>query len=483
MAYMTRFVPRAANALYALLLAALLSPLVVHAYNGSFSRFIADDYCSAGDVRVWGVVDASLLWFDIYGGRYSQAFTYNGGLALGPGFSSLLPALLLAAWLAALTWAAHQAARLLNLQRPLLAAALVAAALVYAALDGAPALIQSLYWTSGVIPYLAPLIPLTLLLGVTLRCARRGSGPLAVVAAGGLAFTAGGFSEPYLVFQTAALGLLAALAWFAPRRRALLPPLLGALAGTAAALFIVLVIGASGNAARQSSFTPTTELVALAGRTAVYTAAYFAAALSDFMPAGLLAALAMAALVTIRFRAPDTPRLTPRPLWLSLGMTAALAIALIAAWALPGVYATSALPPGRAYVIPSFGLALAAAAWGGLMALGSRPGLLNKQAQRWGALALVALLAAGPIAEAARWLNLSDDFAAYAAAWDARHSAIIAAAARGQQEVHLAPLPVDMGTMSGLENVGPDADGLFNACAARYYGLDALAFDGPAEAP
>ncbi|MGQ9889572.1 MAG: DUF6056 family protein [Aggregatilineales bacterium] len=480
---MTRFAPRAVNALYALLLAALLSPLVVHAYNGSFSRFIADDYCAADDVRARGVLGATLYLFGAIIGRYSQALVYNSAVALGPGFSGLLPALVLAAWLAALVWAAYQAARLLNLQRPLLAAALASAGLAYAALDGSPALIQSLYWTSGVIPYLGPLILLTLLLGALLRCARRDSGPLAVTAAGGLAFAAGGFSEPYLTFQGAALALLAALAWFTPRRRALLPPLLAALAGTAAALFIVLVIGASGNATRQLSFTPTTEPAALASRTAVYTAAYFAAALSDFMPAGLLAALATAALVTVRFRAPDTPRLTPRLLWLSLGATAALAVALIAAWALPGVYATSALPPGRAYVIPSFGLALAAAVWGGLMALGSRPGLLNKQARHWGALALAALLAVGPVAEAVRWLNLSDDFAAYAAAWDARHSAIVAAAARGEREVHLAPLPVDMGTMSGLENVGPDANGAFNACAARYYGLDALAFDSPAEAP
>lgn len=39
------------GALNVLLLAALLVPLAVHAYNGSFSRFIADDYCMAGDVR------------------------------------------------------------------------------------------------------------------------------------------------------------------------------------------------------------------------------------------------------------------------------------------------------------------------------------------------------------------------------------------------------------------------------------------------
>lgn len=240
---MTRFAPRAANAPYALLLAALLAPLAVHAYNGSFSRFIADDYCMAGDVRAWGVVGASLRWFDGIAGRYSQAFVYNSAVALGPGFAGLLPALLLAGWLAALTWAAFQAARLLNLRRPLLAAALTAAALAYAALDGAPALIQSLYWTSGAIPYLLPLLLLTLLLGVLLRCARRGCGPLAITGAGLLAFAAGGFSEPYLLFQAAALALLAALVWFTPRRRALLPLLLAALAGTAAALFIVVVVG------------------------------------------------------------------------------------------------------------------------------------------------------------------------------------------------------------------------------------------------
>lgn len=481
---MTRFVLRTANMPYALLLAALLAPLIVHAYNGGFSRFIADDYCMAGDVRILGIVDASLSWFDIYGGRYSYAFVYNSAVALGPGFAGLLPALLLAGWLAALTWAAYQAARLLNLQRPLLAAALVAAALVYAALDGAPALIQSLYWTSGALPYLAPLILLALLLGVLLRCGRRSSGLLATTSAGLLAFIAGGFSEPYLAFQGTALILLTRAAWFTPRRRALLPPLLAALASTAAALFIVVVIGAPGNAARQAYFTPTTEPTALISRTMIATAVYSAINLAEFMPAGLLTTLSVAILVIACFRQQDTSyHLTLRRLWLLLALSGGAVLLLTAAWALPGIYATSVLPPERAYVIPSFGLALTAAVWGTLMASGSRPASFSRWAQRGSALALAALMLLGPLAEAARWLALSDDFAVYAAAWDAHDQAIAVALARGEREVRLPPLPVDMGTMSGLENVGPDADALFNVCAARYYGLAALAFGGPTSAP
>lgn len=462
------------GALNVLLLAALLVPLAVHAYNGSFSRFIADDYCMAGDVRARGVLGAALYWFDAIAGRYSQALVYNSAVALGPTFSSVLPALLLIAWLAALTWAMCQGARLLRLERPLLAAALLAAALVYAALDGSPALIQSLYWTSGAIPYAVPLILLTLLLSLLLRCARQGCSPLAVIAAGGLAFVAGGFSEPYLLAQGALLTLLLLFAWLTPRRRALLPPLLAALAGTAAALFIVVVLGAGGNAVRQSSFTPTTEPGALVGGTLVYSAAYFAQALAAFMPLGLLVALAVGALVVTRFRTAATPRLTAPQLRLLLALAAGAAAALIAAWALPGIYATSGLPPGRAYVIPAFALALTAAVWGVAMALGHQP----RPAQRrlpWAALALAALVAVGPLAEAVRWLGYSNDFAVYAAAWDSQHASLAAAAAQGETHVTADALPVDMGAVSGLENLGPDASASFNVCAARYYGLDALA--------
>lgn len=201
------------------------------------------------------------------------------------------------------------------------------------------------------------------------------------------------------------------------------------------------------------------------------------------MPAGLLTALGVAALVIVRFRPAAALRPQPRRLWLLLALTGGAAVALIAAWALPGVYATSALPPGRAYAIPSFGLALTAVVWGALMAWGNRSTPLSQRAQRWGALALAVLTLLGPVTEAGRWLGLSDEFAAYAAAWDAHASAIAAAVARGEQEVHLEPLPVDMGVMSGLENVGPDTDGPFNACAARYYGLAALALDGGAGSP
>ncbi len=471
---MSRFIARA-GALNLLLLAVLLAPLFVHAYNGSFSRFIADDYCMAASVQEFGLVSYAQQIIGPATGRYSQILVYGAAVMFGPSVSSLLPALLIAAWLATLIWTVYQMAHLFSLARPLLAAALLAVALVYAALDGAPALIQSLYWTSGAISYLAPLILFTLLLGMLLRCARQGKcGLLAISTTGALAFAAGGFSEPYLMAQGAALALLLPFAWFAPRGRAVLPPLLAALASTAAALFVMVVIGSGGNAARQSNFVPITEPGELAASTLVYSAAYFAQALAVFMPLGLLAVLSVAILVLVRFRTDATPRLTPTQVRRLLALSGGGVFALITAWALPGIYATSGLPPGRAYIIPAFGLALAAALWGALMALGYKPRSAPRRVP-WALLALALIIAVGPLLAAGRWLGRSADFAVYAAAWDAQHARITAAVAQGEMQITISVLPVDMGVLAGLENLGPDADALFNVCAARYYRLDSLA--------
>jgi hypothetical protein len=87
-----------------LLSLAFLSTLAVHAYLGTYSRFIADDYCSAGMAKRFGVLRAVWYWYLNWTGRYSaSALDAVFGL-LGPAVTPFVPAAVLFAWLVVLTW-------------------------------------------------------------------------------------------------------------------------------------------------------------------------------------------------------------------------------------------------------------------------------------------------------------------------------------------------------------------------------------------
>src|ERR671917_175383 len=95
----------AAVASAALLLGA---PLLAHAYVGLFTRYMADDYCTAAALRQAGLLAMQKALYVGWSGRFS--FTLAAGLVetLGAGVVPYLPALVLAAWVAALVWAASQ---------------------------------------------------------------------------------------------------------------------------------------------------------------------------------------------------------------------------------------------------------------------------------------------------------------------------------------------------------------------------------------
>src|SRR5919201_120361 len=104
----------------AALMAGLLAvPLLAHAYVGLYSRYAADDYCTAGQVATRGLLGLELTLYEVWSGRF--AFTFIVGLAelIGPGATRVLPGFALAAWVAALTWAISRLGLLLGWRRAL----------------------------------------------------------------------------------------------------------------------------------------------------------------------------------------------------------------------------------------------------------------------------------------------------------------------------------------------------------------------------
>ena len=178
--------------------AALALPLAVYASVGAFSRYTADDFCWAGTLRVEGFFNGQVSYYMNYSPRYAFTFLVNVVEAIGPAIVPALPAAAIVGWLAVLTWTFRQfgIARLRGF--------LLAETAVFAALQTAPDLPQSLYWQTGMLTYVLPLVLATFLIGWIRRADRRwwALGVSALVT-----FVGGGLSETYLIPQNVALTL------------------------------------------------------------------------------------------------------------------------------------------------------------------------------------------------------------------------------------------------------------------------------------
>src|SRR5215217_7858327 len=182
-----------------LLAGSFILALTAYAYLGSFSRYMADDYTMARMVKTHGLVGAQVSWYFGWTGRFTFSFVASLLGLIGPATTRVIPALLLTAWIAATAWAIGQI-QSLSVTKAVLFASLI----IFATLETAPNLVQSLYWQTGALIYIAPLVLLSLYVGIVNRVTR-GTTPgswSSLCAAGMLMFIAGGFSDAYVVLQS-----------------------------------------------------------------------------------------------------------------------------------------------------------------------------------------------------------------------------------------------------------------------------------------
>ena len=230
----------------AVLGAALAVPLVGYAFIGSFARYTADDYCWAGVLRTEGFLRAQMLWYTGYSPRYAFTFLVNLVELAGPAIVPALPAAAIVVWLATLTWTFLQFKIRLGRLSTTTSALLLAEATALGSLQTAPDMAQSLYWQTGMLTYLLPLVLATFLIGWIRRAIDQPRLEAWALGISGLVtFVAGGLSETYLIPQNVALTLaLLACVLVAPRaavRRLASAHLAVALAGGVLALLAILV--------------------------------------------------------------------------------------------------------------------------------------------------------------------------------------------------------------------------------------------------
>ena len=128
--------------------------LATYAWLGNYVRYEADDFCTAGTVRLRGFLGAQHFWYANWSGRWAFTLIVTALQTLGPTITRIAPAVLIVLWCAIAVRSFRSAA---------------AIAIVYATIAGAPEYYQSTLWLTGLVTYALPVTLLTVWCGVWLR--------------------------------------------------------------------------------------------------------------------------------------------------------------------------------------------------------------------------------------------------------------------------------------------------------------------------
>ena len=230
-------------AVYRLFVFTLLVPLLLFAYQGSFSRLMSDDYCAIAVGQELGAWDGMGYWYNSWAGSYANFYFKSAIAGLDTLAPALAPLLIAGLWWLAATFAVGRLFRHLKITvAPWIPAVLLSSAGVVASINAlySP---QSFYWFAASTHYTLPLALLTCFCGLPLGIAsRRARSRFATTAAFGavICFISGGASEIFVVFQLSLLTLLVLplpLFWRnRPLRRSIIVVVAGWLATLAALL-------------------------------------------------------------------------------------------------------------------------------------------------------------------------------------------------------------------------------------------------------
>ena len=454
----------------------VLVSLGLFAYLGTFTRFLADDYCETTLVRSGPIIPALLERYKTVSDRYSNLLFEALSELLFPRNVQVVPVLMTISWTAAMIWLVREARRLAGLGWPLAVDAFLGCLLAFFPIFEAPNRFQTIYWRSGMATHFAPLIYLAAFTALLLLLIRRMEGRTPGIWLGALclimAFFGGGFSEPpdAMLVVAALLALAAVWLWEkGPRRASALPLLVWTLAGGLLALAVMVFSPA--NSLRLG--TPPPPLGMFIYRTAMYPVQFMLDSL-DTLPLPTAVSIMIAAVLfySLFAYAPQLRAEQQRRIAMIIGITLVLMYGLVATSFAPSIY-------GQGYPVERARFAARLTMTTAAMLEGACLGVLIAQwrplhAQAWlvtaASVALV-VLALYPLRAASNTLSENLTYTRkWSAAWDARQAEIYRQKASSVQNIVIRQLP----GFEDVKELDPRPRFWVNRCAATFYGVQSI---------
>jgi hypothetical protein len=459
-----------------IVLIAYLGNLALHGVLGSYSRFIADDFCSAGIAERFGILRAVWYWYLNWTGRYSASTLDAAFGLLGPPVTPFVAPLVIILWTAVVASALIMCAAE-EPRRVLPGSVLLASALICTTLALSPNVAQSLYWGQGMRSIVSPLILSAVYVDLVVLYSRRRSTDakmkLLLLAGSLLAFFMGGLNETFTALELGGMSFALFLT-MATRSRQARNSIGGfLLAGTVGAgAAMVAVVAAPGNAFRQAYYPLPPGIAGILTIALSNFGAYMswlAASAERWM--ALIGAAAVAGFVGLRRPARWIP-------WWQAPLTLAVGLGFAYVSFLPAAYGLSDAPPERTLMIPSHLLAVSAM----LAAFTVARWIVHRLAETVRprlemallVLALGAALASTALSDL-RMLQNQPEFAQYASHWDKTNAQILDARSAGEKEVWIQSID----NWAGLDEPNDNPKYWVNRCYQDYYGIRVLAEGEP----
>lgn len=457
-------------------------PLAVYAYLGTFSRYLADDYCASSYLYASrNLLDATLLAYSLWANSYSRLM-FSQLIELG-GTNGIraMAGTELVIWALLLAWMFYELGKLMQARLPKAAYLWLAGAAIALSLYQTSALYQILYWRTGVIPYSLPLLWFIGIAAFFLRYVGKPYEKSRAVWFGILfailIFFAGGLSETTSGMLVGIMFIAVALAWRTKRLHQRRDVVTSLIVGLIVAIIAISITAASPGTSnrlhRIMRSDPIYNPIELAGDVILYTSQALFETIRSY-PSLAIVALVLSFCViflALSTSGQNAARLSPAHLrW-------ALLIIPIAIFVIIGFsYAPSAFvrtfPAARARFASLFVLTL------GLIFEGGIVGVLAAQARsftsvKWTkvvvAFALIALLV-HPLRITPKIYALRYEYQKFSQQWDARDTLIRQAVADGKTDL----VVVQLDSIGGVGEYKGNPKDWINLCAARFYGLNSI---------
>jgi uncharacterized protein DUF6056 len=469
--------------LFYIVLVCMLASLALYAYLGTFTRYMADDYCSAAALKVDGFWGAQAYWWQNWSGRYSFSFLASLVEMVGLKIVPILPGLAIALWLFSIVWGCLPLLKSLKVSHTIaggLFLASVALWSTYRSLDDYP---QIVFWQTGILTYPVSIILFFLGLGLAVR---RSSNPAGLkwwelVLWFGFAFLAGGFSETGVVVQVILLVLLLLIILLTKNKngKILIPILVTAIIASVLSLLVIAL--SPGNSVRSAGFQNTPPFIHSFWGSLIETFAFLPGLVGMHTTIFIFGLLAGAFFAYFFI----SQEIHTRKSSLAIYLAASLLFVLIGIWATaaPAYLLRGGMPPQRVLLSAYFLAACLAIFWGILGALFLRSILPRTSfvAQGMISLGLLALIIIwGVLPFSNSQIKLISPLKNYSSLWDERHQSMLAATLNGESMI----VTTDLTSVKSLRELGPrlwlvgdfesSPDHWVNRCAAQYYGVEQI---------
>jgi len=443
--------------------------LILYGYLGSFTRLLADDFCSIHYANRLGLLRSIWHWRLNWSGRYT-AFGADWVMKkIGVYALPIIPPLSLLIWLIFTIITLYLLLRRVLSPDTLKPTALsLGTVFLFTVLVASPNVPHSLYWWNGMRSYSLPLILLTgyaILFQIGMDKLRTQRGIFAgIVTSFLLTFVIGGLGETYVAFQVALFTYLFALEWLVHKN--IKSPvslfLLAGLAGSMLSMFVV--ISAPGNAIRQSLLPPSPGIGQL-----------FQLSFSGYLNFFIMEIVRVpekiiglaGAIIAAMWAGTQSENKQTRNHSITLSILAGSFI-LSFACIVPGVYGVSEPPPTRALIIPVFILA-ACLMYSGFIAGEQIVNSIYQPKNVNGLILILAILLVGysALVNSQSLFGERRAYIEFAQKWDDADALILKAKADNLDSVQIPA----MDNWAGLERPTPKKDYWPNICYSRYYDI------------